>query len=168
MGSSAQILRPHKSEMTTGERVSEFLEIISPLGFQIKAEKNDRSVYMHPNGDDEKGVNLWVSREDHPIYTINGTDYYREVFFDFIWDDERYGPESMNSDMILAITAEYMKKYPDALFQYEWSCDDNMFLDKTDIDIVSSQPFVPDWFGEFRSHLHSARVNGACDEWTLE
>ena len=112
MGSSAQILRPHKSEMTTGERVSEFLEIISPLGFQIKAEKNDRSVYMHPNGDDEKGVDLRVSREDHPIYTINGTDYYREVFFDFIWDDERYGPESMNSDMILAITAEYMKNTP--------------------------------------------------------
>lgn len=85
----------------------------------------------------------------------------------WIWDDERHGPESMNSDMILAITAEYMKKYPDALFQFEWSGDDNMFLDKTDIDNTVLQPFDPSWFGEVRSHLRSARVDKYGDEWTL-
>ena len=94
-------------------------------------------------------------------------DYYREVFYDWIWDDERHGPESMNSDMILAITAEYMKKYPDALFQFEWSGDDNMFLDKADIDNTVLQPFDPSWFGEVRSHLRSARVDKYGDEWTL-
>ncbi|HRR77249.1 MAG TPA: hypothetical protein P5191_10625 [Ruminococcus sp.] len=168
MGSSAQILRPQKTAMTTEERVAEFLKIIAPLGFETSVQKRDWSVYIRPVNDDEKGVNVWVSQKDYPIYTINGMDYYREVFYDFIWDDERHGPESMNSDMILAITAEYMKKYPDALFQYEWSNDDNMFLDKSDIDTVISQPFVPGWFGDFRSHLHSARLNKSCDDWTLE
>ena len=59
------------------------------------------------------------------------------------------------------------KKYPDALFQFEWSDDDNMFLDKSDIDTVNSQPFVPYWFGNFKSHLRSARLNQSCDGWTL-
>lgn len=167
MGSTAQILRPQKTAMTEEERVAEFLEIIAPLGFETSVEKYDWSVYMRPVDDFDKGVRVWVDQEYYPIYTINGTAYYREVFYDFIWDDERHGPESMNSDMILAITAEYMKKYPDALFQFEWSYDDNMFLDKRDIDTVVSQPFVPDWFGTFHSHLKSARLNQSCDDWTL-
>ena len=167
MGSTAQILRPQKTAMTLEERVSDFLEIISPLGFHTKVSKYDQAVYMAPEIDSEKGVNVWVDQEDYPIYKINGVDYYREVFYDFIWDDERHGPESMNSDMILAITAEYMKKYPVALFQFEWSSDDNMFLDKSDIDTVISQPFVPDWFGVFKSHLKFARVNKSSDDWTL-
>jgi hypothetical protein len=167
MGSTAQILRPHKTTMTTEERVADFLEIIRPLGYHTRVREYDWSIYMQPEIDSEKGVNVWVSQEDYPIYTINGVDYYREVFYDFIWDDERHGLESMNSDMILAITAKYMKKYPDALFQFEWSNDDNMFLDKSDIDTVISQPFVPDWFGVFQSHLKSARVNKSDDDWTL-
>ena len=167
MGSTAQILRPQKTAMTEEERVAEFLEIIAPLGFETSVEKYDWSVYMRPADDFDKGVRVWVDPEDYPIYKINGVDYYREVFYDFIWDDKRHGPESMNSDMILAITAEYMKKYPDALFQFEWSDDDNMFLDKSDIDTVNSQPFVPYWFGNFKSHLRSARLNQSYDDWTL-
>ena len=106
MGSTAQILRPQKTAMTLEERVSDFLEIISPLGFHTKVSKYDQAVYMAPEIDSEKGVNVWVDQEDYPIYKINGVDYYREVFYDFIWDDKRHGPESMNSDMILAITAK--------------------------------------------------------------
>jgi hypothetical protein len=122
MGSTAQILRPHKTTMTTEERVADFLEIIRPLGYHTRVREYDWSIYMQREIDSEKGVNVWVSQEDYPIYTINGVDYYREVFYDFIWDDERHGLESMNSDMILVITAKYMKKYPDALFlRNPWS-----------------------------------------------
>lgn len=74
----------------------------------------------------------------------------------------------MNSDMILAIVAEYLKKYPDGLFQYEWSHEDNMFLDKTDIDMILSQPFQPSWFGDYRSHLNSSRVNEYYVDWNLK
>ncbi|MCR5806906.1 MAG: hypothetical protein K6G68_07725 [Oscillospiraceae bacterium] len=168
MGSTAQILRPEKTAMTEEERVAEFLEIIAPLGFETSVKEYDMSVYMHPKDDLEKAVNVWVDQEDYPIFTINGKDYYCEVFYDFIWNDERHGPESMNSDMILAITAEYMKRYPDALFWFEWSSDDNMFLDKSDIDTIASQPFDPDWFGSYKSHLVSARVNGSFNDWTLK
>ena len=167
MGSTAQILSPRKTILTLEERVADFLEIIRPLGFYTKVEKYDQAVYMAPEIDSEHAVHVWVDQEDYPIYTINGVDYYREVFYDWIWDDERHGPESMNSDMILAITAEYMKKYPDALFQFEWSGDDNMFLDKMDIDNTVLQPFNPSWFGDVRSHLRSARVDKYGDEWTL-
>lgn len=167
MSSTAEIIRPKKTSMTVEERVAEFIEIITPLGFETSVEKYNCSVYMRPVNNFDKGVHVWVNQEDHPIYTINGVNYYREVFYDFIWDDERHGTERINSDMILVITAEYMKKYPDALFQFEWSNDDNMFLDKRDIDTVISQPFVPAWFGKFKSHLRSTRLNESYDDWTL-
>ena len=78
-----------------------------------------------------------------------------------------FSPEKLNSDMILAITAAYMNKYPDALFNYEECSDDNMFLDKYDIDTVMARPFVPDWFRSFRGHLRSKPVNGSRTDWTL-
>ena len=167
MASTAQILRNHRTELTEYERVEEFLEIISSLGYDTDVEK-DNAIYMKPKGCDDKGVRVWVDQEDHPIFTINGNDYYREVFFDFVWDDERHGIESMNSDMILIIVAEYLKKYPDAYFNYEWSNDDNMFMDIIDFDLLRSQPFQPGWFYLFKSHLHSSRVNEYYDEWRLD
>ncbi len=167
MASTAQILRNHRTELTEDERVKEFLEIISSLGYDTDVEK-DNAIYMKPKGSDEKGVRVWVDQEDYPIFTINGNDYYREVFFDFVWDDERHGIESMNSDMILEIVAEYLKKYPDAYFNYEWSKDDNMFMDIIDLETLKSQPFQPGWFYLFKSHLNSSRVNKYYDEWTLD
>lgn len=167
MASTAQILRNSKTKLSEDERVKEFLEIIRSLKYDTKVE-SDNAIYMNPKGNYDKGVRVWVDQEDYPIYTINGKEYYREVFFDFIWNDQRHGIESMNSDMILAIVAEYLKKYPDALFQFEWSSDDNMFLDKTDIHTIISQPFRPDWFGEYKSHLRSSRVNEHYDDWNLE
>lgn len=167
MASTAQILRNHRTELTEYERVEEFLGIISSLGYDTDVEK-DNAIYMKPKGCDDKGVRVWVDQGDHPIFTINGNDYYREVFFDFVWDDERHGIESMNSDMILIIVAEYLKKYPDAYFNYEWSNDDNMFMDIIDFDLLRSQPFQPGWFYLFKSHLHSSRVNEYYDEWRLD
>ena len=156
MASTAQILRNYKTGSTENERIKEFLEMISSLGYDINIE-SDNAIYMNPKGDQNKGVRVWVDREEYPIFTLNGKEYYREVFFDFIWDDERYGIESMNSDMILVIVAEYMKKYPDALFRYEWSDEADMFMDKTDIDEILSQPFQSGWFYSFKSHRNSAR-----------
>ncbi len=167
MASTAQILRNCKTKLSEDERVKEFLEIIRSLVYDTKVE-SDNAIYMNPKTNYDKGVRVWVDQEDYPIYTINGKEYYREVFFDFIWDDERHGIESMNSDMILAIVAEYLKKYPDGLFQYEWSHEDNMFLDKTDIDMILSQPFQPSWFGDYRSHLNSSRVNEYYVDWNLK
>ena len=165
MGASAQILRPHKTTMTLEERVAEFLEIVRPLGFHTRVKGNDMQVILQPEINSSKTVRVWVNQQDYPIFTINGVGYYCEVFYDYIWDDDV--PDSMNSDMILAITAEYMKKYPDALFQFEWADDDNKFLDKSDIDAIISQPFVSDWFVDAKSHLHSAEVNRKDDSWTL-
>lgn len=167
MASTAQIIRHYTTRLTDEERAKEFLEIIRPLGYVAKI-KYDDSVYMTPKENDEKAVHVWVDQEEYPLYTINGIDYYREVFFDWIWDDDRHGIESMNSDMILAIVREYMKKYPDALFEFEWSHEDNKFLDKTDIDTIASQPFDPEWFGEFKSHLTSSRADKRSDDWTLK
>ncbi len=166
MASTAQILRNHKTQLTEDERVKEFLEIISPLGYDTNVE-SDNAVYMNPK-DAEKGVRVWVDQEVYPIYSINGKEYYREVFFDFVWDDERHGIESMNSDMILDIVKEYMKKYPDTLFNYEWSDEPSPFLDKADIDIVASQLFKPNWFYSYRSHLHGKALDKSHSEWILE
>ncbi|MDE6780684.1 MAG: hypothetical protein K2J40_04395 [Ruminococcus sp.] len=167
MASTAEIVRNNKTKMSTAERVREFFEIIHPLGFDA-CEESDSAIYMKPNGNNEKGVRVWVDQKDYPIFTINGEEYYREVFFDFIWDDERHGIESMNSDMILAITAEYMKKYPDALFNYEWSSDESPFFDKRDIETIISQPFQPGWYYLFRSHLHVKALDQYHDKWILE
>ena len=65
----------------------------------------------------------------------------------------------MNSDMIFVIVAEYLKKYPDAYFHYEWSNKENMFMEKNDINMLKSQLFQPGWFYLFKSHLNSSRVN---------
>ena len=146
MGRSAQIFNNQKSTLTEDELVKEFLEIIRPLGFDIEVE-SDNGIYMNPRGNFDKGVRVWVDQSDEPLDSINGEDYYEVVFFDFIWDDERHGIQSMNSDMILAITAEYMKKYPDAIFH----CEANL-MDKTDIETLVSQPFQPSWFYLFKSH----------------
>lgn len=164
MASTAQIVRNNKTKMSTAERVREFFEIIHPLGF-VSDEEADSAIYMTPDEEAEKGVRVWVDQEDYPIYTINGADYYREVFFDFIWDDERHGIESMNSDMILAIVAEYMKKYPDALFKYEWSSHESPFFDRSDIEAVISQSFQPGWYYLFKSHLHGKALGH--DIWSL-
>ena len=162
MSSSAQILRNNKTELTEYERINEFLKIITPIGYDTDIE-SDNAIYIKPKDNNEKGVRIWVEQEDYPIYLINGKEYYREVFFEFVWDDE-----SVNSDMILVITAEYMKKFPDALFQYEGRRDDSMFMDKTDIDTLISQPFQPSWFYLHKSHLNSSRVNVYDREWILE
>ena len=162
MASTAQILRPIRTQITTDERVKEFLDIILPLGFDIEVER-DKAIYMKPKDDDEKWVRVWVNQEKHPIYSINDKEYYREVLFDFIWDDE-----GMNSDMILVIVAEYMKKYSDALFNYEWSNEDNMFLDKCDISNVLSQPFQPGWYYILKSHLTSIKLGKNDYKWKLE
>ena len=146
MGRSAQIFNNQKSTLTEDELVKEFLEIIRPLEFDIEVE-SDNGIYMNPRGNFDKGVRVWVDQSDEPLDSINGEDYYEVVFFDFIWDEERHGIQSMNSDMILAITAEYMKKYPDAIFH----CEANL-MDKTDIDTLVSQPFQPSWFYLFKSH----------------
>ena len=146
MGRSAQIFNNQKSTLTEDELVKEFLEIIRPLGFDIEVE-SDNGIYMNPRGNFDKGVRVWVDQSDATLDSINGEDYYEVVFFDFIWDEERHGIQSMNSDMILAITAEYMKKYPDAIFH----CEANL-MDKTDIDTLVSQPFQPSWFYLFKSH----------------
>ena len=167
MGSTAQIIRADRPQMSEDECVSEFLEIIRPLGFLTKVE-SDNAIYMRPENDSEKGVRVWVDPEEGTIYSINAKKYYRTVFFDFIWDDERHGIEDMNSDMILSIVAEYMKKYPEALFDYEWSLGDSAFMDKTDIENVLLQPFKPDWFGTYKSHLNSRRLNDFYSEWILE
>ncbi len=167
MASTAEIVRNNKTKMNIDERVREFFEIIQPLGFDAH-EESDNAIYMNPNGNYEKGVRVWVDQEDYPMFTVNGKEYYCEVFFDFIWDDERHGIESMNSDMILAITAEYMKKYPDALFQYEWSSDESPFFDKRDIETIISQPFQPGWYYLFRSHLHVKALDKYHDKWILE
>ncbi|MDE6670867.1 MAG: hypothetical protein K2K16_01580 [Ruminococcus sp.] len=167
MASTAQIVRNNKTKMSTAERVIEFFEIIRPLGFDAH-EESDNAIYMNPVGNYEKGVRVWVDQEDYPMFTVNGKKYYREVFFDFIWDDERHGTESMNSDMILAITAEYMKKYPDALFQYEWYSNESPFFDKIDIETIISQPFHSGWYYLFMSHLHVKSSDKYHDKWILE
>lgn len=167
MSTIARILRPHQTGMTEEEHVAEFLEVIRPLGLHTETDEYDWSVYIHPNADSKREAVVWVDEEEYPVFKINGRNYYCQVFFHFIRDDKSHGPESMNSDMILAITAEYMKKYPDALFNYEGSDEENIFLDKKDIDEIILQSFVPDWFSGFRSHLHTAKLNGSSDDWTL-
>ena len=166
MGSSAQIFKKQKSELTEAELVKEFLEMIAPLGYDIEDE-GDHGIYMTYKDTYDKAVRVWVDQYDEPLYSINGEGFYEVVFFDFVDDDKRYGPEGMNSDMILAITAEYMKKYPDAVFKHEGSTEDSMFLDKTDIDTLMSQPFQPSWFYLFKSHRISSRVNDSRDDWIL-
>ena len=166
MGSSAEIYRKYISGATEAELVQEFFDIVAPLGYDTEAEGN-YGIYMTPKDNSDKAVRVWVDQEKYPDYSINGEDHYCVVFYDFVWDDERHGIESMNSDMILAITAEYMKKYPDALFHFEWCGEDTMFLDKTDIDTIMSQPFQPDWFYSFKSHRISSRVNKSRDDWSL-
>lgn len=169
MGQSAQILRNNKTKMSTAERVKEFFEIIHPLGFFAR-ETDDGEIHVKPDEEARRGVWLWVDQEDYPIYTINGADYYREVFFDFVWDDKAHGIESMNSDIVLAIVAEYMKKYPDALFDACEVCSyesKSPFFDKSDIEAIISQPFQPGWTYLFKSHLHQKEL-GRWDMWSLE
>ena len=79
MASTAQILRNSKTKLTEDERVKEFLEIIRSLKYDTKVE-SDNAIYMNPKGNYDKGVRVWVDQEDYPIYTINGKEYYREVF----------------------------------------------------------------------------------------
>ncbi len=74
----------------------------------------------------------------------------------------------MNSDMILSITAEYIKKYPDALFHSEWSSPESPFFDKSDIEAIISQPFQPGWFYSFKSHLHGKALDQYYDKWILK
>lgn len=166
MGRSAEIYIKHKSEATEAELIRDFLEIVTPLGYDTSAV-GSHEVYMAHKENPDKAVRVWVHQDKYKAYTINGEDYYLVVFYDFIWDDERHGIEFMNSDMILAITAEYMKKYPDALFHYEWSKEDSMFMDKTDIDSIMLQTFQPVWFFLYKSHRISSRVNNSHDDWTL-
>lgn len=52
MASTAQILRNHRTELTEYERVEEFLEIISSLGYDTYVEK-DNAIYMKPKGCDD-------------------------------------------------------------------------------------------------------------------
>lgn len=165
MGSSAQIFRDQKPALTEDELVQEFLQIIAPLGYDTEIEQ-DNGIYITQKDNYDKAVRVWVDPYEEPLYSVNGTAYYEAVFFDFVDDDKRYGPEHTNSDMILAITAEYMKTYPDALFHYEGSDEDSMFFDQTDIDTFLSQPFQPGWFYLAKSHRVSKRVNDSRHDWT--
>ena len=168
MAQTVRIVRPQRTGMTEKTRAAAFLEIIRPLGYYTEVEENyDWSVHIQQNAGSPKYAVVWVDEEDEPIYTINGRPYYCQVFFHFIWHDKQQGPEKLNSDMILAITAAYMNKYPDALFNFEECSDDNMFLDRHDIDTVTARPFVPDWFRSFRGHLRSKPVNGSRTDCTL-
>ena len=171
MGSCGQIVGKYISSKTTKDYVKEFLEIISPLGYDIDYDGDDE-IYMRPAKDSERGVRVWISEKgyddyDSFIYIVNEVRFFRRVFFDFVWDDERHGIESMNTDMVLAITAEYMKKYPDALFHYEWISEESYFLDKSDIETIILKPFDPRWIYTQKSHIHWKEQNNSYS-WTSE
>ena len=165
MAQTAQIIRGVRNEMTTEEFTEHFLEIIRPLDYEVSGLGD--SIYLKVKDDPidkEGGRGVRVSLGTNcPSFVINRVTQYADVFFDFLWDDERHGPESMNSDMILAITAEYMKHYPDALFHAEWY----LVLDKVDIDRIASQPFDPGWFYRYQSHLHITDDEGPGD-WIID
>lgn len=163
---SGQIMRPVENKMTEQEFRAHFLEIIRPLHYTVLDHGN--VMYLKPKDDKEcaRGISLYLSGDRS--FIINNVQYYCDVYFEFIWDDERYEPEDMNSDMALAITNEYMKVYPDALFHYEGSADDSMFMDKTDIDAIISKPFIPGWYYLYKTHLSISRVNKYGDEWTIK
>lgn len=159
MGSSAQLLRNEVPERDNAVCVSDFIEIIRLLGFQFEYEE-DVALYIWRE-ERWKGIRVYLDQEEYPIYTINGDDYYREAYFEMICHDE----ESMNSDMLLAIVMEYMKKYPDSLFHSEGHKEP--FFDKKDIEAVAAKPFHPGWYYLMNTHLQSEALNRFLSQWTI-
>ncbi len=149
---SGQLMRAVGNEMTAEEFMAHFLEIIRPLDYEV-LDHGQCYVYLKPPPHDKecaRGISVMLTSE--PTFIVNQVQQYCYIYFEFIWDDERHEPEDMNSDMALAITNEFMKVYPDSLFHYEDSADDNMFMDKTDIDAIISQPFEPGWYYLHKTH----------------
>lgn len=166
---SAQIIRSVENKMNDEEFREHFLEIIRPLDYEVI--DNGATMYLKPKDDpiDKEGFRgISVMLSGDRSFIVNTVQQYCDVYFEFIWDDERHEPEDMNSDMALAIVNEYMKVYPDALFHYEGSADDSMFMDKADIDMIVSKPFIPGWYYLYKSHLNISRANKYGDEWTLK
>ena len=148
-------MRPVENKMTSEAFLEHFLEIIRPLDYKVV--DNGSAIYLKPKDDpiDQegfRGISVILPRDRS--FIVNKVQYYCNVYFEFIWDDERHEPEDMNSDMALAIINEYMKAYPDALFHYEGNPDENMFMYKADIDTILSKPFIPGWYSLYQSHLN--------------
>lgn len=160
MGSSAQLLRKELPQRDDDKCVNDFIEIIRPLGFQFEHEDHTALYIWHEER--WKGVRVYLGQEEYPTYTINGDDYYCIAYFEAIYNDE----EVINSDMLLAMVMEYMKKYPDSLFHSEDHKEP--FFDKKDIEAVAAQPFQPGWYYLMNTHLQSEALDRFLDKWSTK
>lgn len=144
MGSSMYFNRRFIPKRSRGEVVKEFTELVESLGIHVEYSNNgEMYLWKHSRPD---GIRAYVDTAEGCDYPEPIGVYYREVFFDAIYDDE-----VCNSDLLLEITIAYMKKYPDTLLFGE--CSRYLYYDKHDIDIVSKQPFRRDWHYMTESHI---------------
>lgn len=120
MGSSIYLNRKLIPKRLRADVICEFTGMISSLGIQFEYE-NEHTLYLwkhsRPNG-----IRVYVDTAEPVDYPEPFGRYYREVFFDSIYNDE----DSVNTDLLLEITATYMQKYIDAVtaktFDKEWLC----------------------------------------------
>lgn len=146
MGSSMYLNRKLIPKRPRADVICEFTGMISSLGIQFEYE-NEHTLYLwkhsRPNG-----IRVYVDTAEPVDYPEPFGRYYREVFFDAVYHDE----DSVNTDLLLEITAAYMQKYPDALLFGE-ECSPYLYYDKEDIDAVTAKSFDKDWFYLTKSHI---------------
>lgn len=144
MGSSMYYDRKYIPKRTNEEVVSEFAELVEALGIQVEYE--DDTLYLWKRSRSE-GIRVYVQTAEEDEYPEPFGLYYREIFFDAIYDKDN----CVNSDLLLEITVAYMQKYPDTLLLGE--CSPYFYYDKQDIDAIASKPFRSDWFYMTKSHI---------------
>ncbi|MDE5861505.1 MAG: hypothetical protein K2H28_04860 [Ruminococcus sp.] len=145
MGSSMYYDRKYIPKRTNAEVVREFAELVESLGIHIDYE-NATTLYLWKRNRSE-GIRVYAETAEEDEYPEPFGMYYREIFFDAVYDDD----DIVNSDLLLEITIAYMKKYPDTLLFGE--CSPYFYYDKQDIDMVASEPFRSDWHYMTKSHI---------------
>ena len=143
MGSSVYFERKYIPIRPVEEIVYEFVNIIKSIDINYEYE-NETTLYLWKNIR-HNGIRVYISSAEK-IEEVLGI-YYREIFFDAVYDDN----DCLNSDLLLEITVEYMKKYPDTLLFGE--CSNYMYYDKQDILSVLEKPFFKEWYYLTESHI---------------
>ena len=149
MGSSMHLNRKYIPKRPRETVIRELADMVEPLGIKIIYE-SAASLYLWRQTDIEgvhKGIRVYADTAKENKYPEPFGMYYREIFFEAVYDDD----EVMNSDLLLEMTAAYMKKYPDTLLLGE--CSPYLYYDKQDIDAVMAQPFRADWYYMTKSHI---------------
>ena len=107
MGSSMHLNRKYIPKRPRETVIRELADMVEPLGIKIIHE-SAASLYLWRRTDIDgvhKGIRVYADTAEENEYPEPFGMYYREIFFEAVYDDD----EVMNSDLLLEMTAAYMK-----------------------------------------------------------